>query len=308
MDDSMDTTSDTTIDTNFDSLIQSISASALAQTLGCARHPLVIDVRARPAFDKAEKLIAGATWRDPFQVEQWQKYLPRHREVVVYCVHGFEISQNVCAALINRGVSARTLEGGIEAWTAMRGPCVRKLSDSDLQIPSRENQPSRWITRERPKIDRIACPWLIRRFIDPLAQFEYVPSKDVLSEASKRGATAYDVPGVRFTHRGQHAERCSFDALIEDFGLSSAELNALAAIVRGADTDQLGLAAQAPGLLAVSLGLSKLYLDDIEMLSHGMIVYDALYAWVCHARAEGHNAELFNLAAAQTETKKAEEA
>jgi rhodanese-related sulfurtransferase len=283
---------DDAMDTDFDNIPQSISASTLAQTLGSAAHPLVIDVRAKASFDKAERLIAGATWRDPFQVEQWQKYLPRHRPVVVYCVHGFEISENVSVALVNHGVAARTLQGGIEAWNAIQGPCARRLSDGDLHIPSQPNKPSRWITRERPKIDRIACPWLIRRFIDPLAQFDYVPSEDVMGEASKLGATAYDVPGVRFTHRG---EQCSFDAFIEDFGLASAELNALAVIVRGGDTDQLGLTAQSPGLLAVSLGLSKLYQNDIEMLNQGMIVYDALYAWICHARAEAHNADLFKM-------------
>jgi hypothetical protein len=151
--------------------------------------------------------------------------------------------------------------------------------------------PSRWVTRERPKIDRIACPWLIRRVIDPHADFLYVAAGEVLAVAERERAVPYDVPGVRFSHRG---ERCSFDAFIEDFGLADDALAALGVIVRGADTARLDLAPQAPGLLAVSLGLSALYREDLAMLEHGMIVYDALYAWCSEARGETHDAKLFD--------------
>jgi hypothetical protein len=150
--------------------------------------------------------------------------------------------------------------------------------------------PSRWITRERPKIDRIACPWLIRRFVDPAAQFLYVPADRVQDAAQRERAIPYDVPGVRFSHRG---ERCSFDAFVEDFGLADEALAALAVIVRGADTGRLDLSPQAPGLVAVSLGLSALYRDDLAMLERGMVVYDALYAWCRWARGETHDATLF---------------
>jgi hypothetical protein len=156
--------------------------------------------------------------------------------------------------------------------------------------------PSRWITRERPKIDRIACPWLIRRFIDADAQFLYVPAEAVLSTAERERAVPYDVPNARFSHRG---ERCSFDAFIEDFGLDDEALAALAVIVRGADTGRLDLAPQAPGLLAVSLGLSALYRDDLAMLERGMIVYDALHAWARVARGETHDAKLFERGASR---------
>ncbi|MCX7892999.1 MAG: chromate resistance protein [Burkholderiales bacterium] len=149
---------------------------------------------------------------------------------------------------------------------------------------------SRWVTRERPKIDRIACPWLVRRFIDPRAEFLYVPSADVPAAAAREHAVPYDVPGVRFSHRG---DRCSFDAFIDDFGLADDALGALARIVRAADTGRLELAAQASGLLAVSLGLSVLHRDDLAMLAHGLIVYDALYAWCRDARGETHDATLF---------------
>lgn len=144
----------------------------------------------------------------------------------------------------------------------------------------------KWITRERPKIDRIACPWLIRRFIDPDAEFLYVPASDVLRVAAETGATPYDIPGVEMTHVG---ERCSFDAFIARHALHEPALQQLATIVRGADTSRLDLAPQSAGLYAVSLGLSQVFKDDHEMLDHGMVIYDALYAWCKACQAETHN-------------------
>jgi len=143
-----------------------------------------------------------------------------------------------------------------------------------------------WITRERPKIDRIACPWLITRFIDPDAEFLYVPASDVLRVATETGATPYDIPGVEMTHVG---ERCSFDAFIARHALHDPALQQLATIVRGADTSRLDLAPQSAGLYAVSLGLSQVFKDDHEMLRHGMVIYDALYAWCKACQAETHN-------------------
>lgn len=145
---------------------------------------------------------------------------------------------------------------------------------------------SRWITRERPKIDRIACPWLVLRFIDRQAVFLYVPADRVLAEATAQNAEPYDIPGVHFSHLG---ERCSFDAFIEEFRLENdGALEAVAAIVRGADTGVLSLAPEAAGLLAVSLGLSQMFANDHEMLRAGLLVYDALYAWAQYARGERH--------------------
>ena len=144
----------------------------------------------------------------------------------------------------------------------------------------------KWITRERPKIDRIACPWLIRRFIDPDAEFLYVPASDVLRVATETGATPYDIPGVEMTHVG---ERCSFDAFIARHALHDPALQQLATIVRGADTSRLDLAPQSAGLYALSLGLSHVFKDDHEMLLHGMVMYDALYAWCTTCQAETHN-------------------
>lgn len=144
----------------------------------------------------------------------------------------------------------------------------------------------RWITRERPKIDRIACPWLITRFIDPQAEFLYVPSGDVLRIAAEKDATPYDIPGVELTHEG---ELCSFDAFVKKYQLNEPALQQLAKIVRGADTSRLDLTPQSAGLYAISLGLSQRYSDDHEMLSHGLILYDALYAWCKECQGESHN-------------------
>ncbi len=285
-------------------LPRTITAQALRTTLGRNAHPLVIDVRRVEAFSKATHLIAGATWRNPFDVLSWCKYLPRHVPIVVYCVHGFEISKNMAAVLAEKGLNTATLEGGIEAWNGIGAPLVAKMAASNDTteanmavplIPSAINAPSTWVTRARPRIDRIACPWLIRRFIDPLADFVYVPTHEVHAYAARSGAIAYDVPGVRFTHRGA---LCSFDALLLDFDLRDLSLQALAKIVRGADTGQSDLTAQSPGLLALSLGLSQLYEDDHTMLNFGMIAYDAYYAWLQSAQAEVHNADLLNKAKA----------
>ncbi|HZE90322.1 MAG TPA: chromate resistance protein ChrB domain-containing protein [Rhizobacter sp.] len=144
----------------------------------------------------------------------------------------------------------------------------------------------KWITRERPKIDRIACPWLIARFIDKEPEFLYVPSADVLSVAQQTGAVPYDIPGVEMTHVGEH---CSFDAFIKKHELKDPALDQLALIVRGADTSRLDLTPQSAGLYALSLGLSSSFLNDHEMLKHGMVMYDALYAWCKSCQAETHN-------------------
>lgn len=143
----------------------------------------------------------------------------------------------------------------------------------------------KWITRERPKIDRVACPWLIDRFIDKEPEFLYVPSDKVLSEAKRTGAIPYDVPDVELSHVGP---LCSFDAFLKKYNLKSPSLDQLATIVRGADTGKPELAPQSPGLLAISLGLSDNFQDDHEMLKHGFVVYDALYAWCRKLQGETH--------------------
>ena len=188
----------------------------------------------------------------------------------MYCVHGHEVSQGAAKAL-----GASYLEGGIEAWRETGGELFGKPKGAS----------SRWVTRERPKIDRIACPWLVKRFIDPDAEFLYVPTPNVKKTASEREAVPYDIPDVEFTHEG---ELCSFDAFIKRFRLHDPALDALAVIVRGADTGRLDLAPQAAGLAAISLGLSLNYENDHEMLERGMIMYEALYAWCRKGKDEVH--------------------
>ena len=254
----------------------SMTYPELQSALRGREPPLVIDVRKRSAFNAATDMIAGALRRDPEMVAAWAKELPSASTVVVYCVHGHDVSQGVAKALNGYGIKAHYLDGGIEeGWKKRNGELDPKPAGAT----------TRWVTRERPKIDRIACPWLIARFVDKHAEFLYVPTKQVLDAAKARDAVPYDVPDVAFTHDG---DLCSFDAFIKHYRLADPALQQLAVIVRGADTHRLDLAPQASGLAAISLGLSKTFSDDHEMLKHGMVMYDALYAWCKEGQNEVH--------------------
>jgi len=252
-----------------------MSVSTLRAELGRESPPIVIDVRRRPAFLESDAMVSGSLRRDPEDATRWAKSLPRASSAVVYCVHGREVSQSTADALTGAGISARYLEGGLEGWKAADGRLDHKPHDAA----------TRWVTRERPKIDRIACPWLIARFVDAGAQFLYVPQKEVLSAAKAQDAVPYDIPDVHFSHDG---ELCSFDAFLKHYRLIDPALIELAKIVRGADTARLELAPQAPGLAAISLGLSRNFKDDHEMLKHGMVMYDALYTWCKEGKEEVH--------------------
>jgi rhodanese-related sulfurtransferase len=253
----------------------SISPSDLRAAAAAGRAGLVIDVRREAAFRAAPAMIAGALRRDPESVARWAPELPAASSVTVYCAHGHEVSQNAAAELGRRGIQARYLEGGFAGWAESGFPLARKPIGAA----------TRWVTRERPKIDRIACPWLIRRFVDPGAEFLYVPPDQVLAAAERTQAIPYDVPDVEFSHDG---ERCSFDAFLKVYHLDDPALAQLAVIVRGADTARLDLAPQAAGLAAISLGLARRFLDDQEMLRHGMVVYDALHLWCKQGQDEVH--------------------
>ena len=254
----------------------SISVPSLYDLFGYAAAPLIIDVRRTPTYAEAGHIIPGAIRRPPEEIERWSGEISRQRPVVVYCVHGLEVGQNAAHRLREAGIDSSYLEGGIEAWAEAGLPLRDKIAPAS----------SRWVTRERPKIDRIACPWLIRRFVDPEATFLYVPTERVFDTAREQGAIAYDIPGAEpFSHDG---ERCSFDAFLKVYGIHDRALDALAPIVRGADTDRLALAPQAPGLLAITLGLSANFPDDHAMLEHGMVLYDALYIWCRSLRGETH--------------------
>jgi rhodanese-related sulfurtransferase len=255
----------------------SISADDLYQRLGSAAAPIVIDARRAPAFDADERMVVGAIRCNPEELAAWRHGRTDCRPVVVYCVHGREVSQGVAETLRGLGIDARYLAGGIGAWVEQNLPTRRKTGPAS----------ARWVTRERPKIDRIACPWLIRRFIDPEAEFLFVPTERVFAVAAETGATAYDIPGAEpFSHDG---ELCSFDAFLKVYGINDRALDALALIVRGADTARLELTPQSPGLLALSLGLSANFPDDHAMLEHGIVMYDAFYAWCRSLQGETHN-------------------
>lgn len=254
----------------------SIDPRSLYANLGSPAAPVVLDVRRQAAFDEDPFMIAGAL-RPEGDLVAFASRLCKGRPIAVYCVKGAEVGQDAACGLSGSRLQAAYLEGGLRAWRAAGLPTIRRRAD--WRVPGG----SRWVTRERPKIDRIACPWLIRRFIDPLAAFDYVPTPQVMAQAAATGAVPYDLPGAVVGHRG---ERCSFDALLEDFELRDAALERLATIVRGADTDRLDLAPQSAGLLAASLGLSQRYARDHEMLEHAMPLYDGLYAW-CRQEVSG---------------------
>jgi rhodanese-related sulfurtransferase len=257
-----------------------VSADDLNRLIGTDACPIIVDVRRRAAFDKAETVIATARWHDHASAGTWAADLPVGASVVVYCVHGHAVSQSAAATLRSLGVDAYYLDGGIEHFIEAGGVTARRGLVA-------EDRASIWVTRERPKIDRIACPWLIRRFVDPDAVFHYVAKDFVKDVAKETGGIPYDIPDVDFSHVG---ENCSFDAFVAWSGIRDAALDRLADIVRGADTGRLDLAPECAGLLAASLGLSALYEDDdLAMLDAGMTVYDALYAWARHAAAETHN-------------------
>ena len=255
--------------------VPSITVAALREELAGSQPPLVIDVRMHEAFVESTQMLAGALRRAPEQVAAWAATLPAADAFVVYCAHGREVSQRVARALTGRGLRARYLEGGLDAWVFAQGALDAKPHGAA----------TRWVTRERPKIDRIACPWLVARFVDSDAEFLYVPTPSVLATARERDAVPYDIPGVHFSHEG---DRCSFDAFVAHYRLRDPALAQLASIVRGADTAHLDLAPQAAGLAAISLGLSRNFADDHAMLAQGMVIYDALYRWCREGQDEIH--------------------
>jgi rhodanese-related sulfurtransferase len=243
-------------------MLGKITPRELYDRLAGAPAPVIVDVRREPAFAADERMLPGALRRLP--PDEVGRDLPRGRPVVVYCVHGHEVGQNAAAALAAAGWEASYLEGGIEAWKEAGLPTRRKLPAG------------RWVTRARPKVDRIACPWLIRRFIEAEAEILYVPSDEVAATAERTGAVPFDVAGAAFGHDG---ERCSFDAFLARFELADPALDRLARIVRGADTGRPELAPEAAGLAAISHGLGTMIADDAALLAYGMTLYDALYAW-----------------------------
>lgn len=258
-----------------------ISVNTLNRLIGTPDCPILLDVRIDEDFALDPYLIPGA-YRHPFSTIMDVAADVRGKPVVVYCQKGLKISQGAAALLRTCGVNAEVLEGGQFAW---RDAGFAMVSARKLP-PATPQGHTLWVTRHRPKIDRIACPWLIRRFIDTKAQFLFVAASQVTNVADRFNATPFDVEGVFWTHRG---ETCSFDTMIEEFGIGNKALARLARIVRAADTNRHDLAPEAAGLLAASLGLSRMYRDDLEQLEAGMSLYDAFYRWARDATNEGHD-------------------
>lgn len=257
-----------------------ISPQQLARLVGTPEAPILIDVRMDDDFAADPRLIPAAQRRDYAKVADWASEC-KNGNVVVTCQKGLKLSQGVAAWLRQSGIRAETLDGGHLAWVASGQMLVR----GDALPPRNAEGRTVWVTRARPKIDRIACPWLIRRFIDRNAIFLFVQQSEVLAVAEHFNATPFDIDGVFWSHRG---ERCTFDAMLREFGLDATPLARLAAIVRGADTDRLDIASQSAGLLAASLGLSRMFKDDLAQLDASMLLYDSLYRWCRDATGETH--------------------
>ncbi len=262
----------------------SISPTDLWNAIATPAAPQIVDVRRRDVFDESAHLVPGAVWRDAGKTDAWSAEFDRVRPILIACKAGHELSQMAAAQLRADGFDARVLEGGYEAWAKAALPFVAKPA-LDRIAPAR---PSLWVTRRRPKLDRVACPWLIRRFLDPQARILFVDPSEVVNVARESGAVPFDIKDIELSHDG---ERCTFDTILKLFGLESEPtLARLALIVRGADTARPDLAPEAAGLHAVSLGLSALAGDDDHgLLERGFLVYDALFAWLRFAADERHN-------------------
>ena len=252
-----------------------IKADKLSRLIGTPTCPVLVDLR--PAGD----FVPGARRLDPDRVSEWAAGLAG-RAVVAICEDG-AASPGVAAWMRQAGANAELLEGGVQAWVEAGLPLIRE----GVLPPRDEAGRTRWITRARPKVDRIACPWLIRRFVEPEAAILFAAPNDVVAAGERLDAAPFDVEGVFWSHRG---EFCTFDTMVEELGLAGwPGLDRLSVIVRGADTARPEIAPQAAGLLAVSLGLSRMFADDHEQLEAGMPVYDAFFRWCRDAVEETHD-------------------
>jgi rhodanese-related sulfurtransferase len=261
-----------------------VSSIDLWTMIATPNAPRIVDVRRSEVYDAALHLIPGAVWRDAGSALQWAPDFDRAQPLVLACKAGHQLSQMAAAQLRAEGWTAHVLEDGYEGWAAAGLPFVAKRAIERLA----PNRPSLWVTRRRPKLDRVACPWLVRRFVDPQARFLFVDAPEVENTARECGAIPFDIQGVELGHEG---ERCTFDTMLRLFGLEQEpSLARLALIVRGADTARHDLAPEAAGLHAVALGFSTLAGDDDHaLLRQGFPVYDALFAWLRFAAEQRHN-------------------
>ncbi|MCV2449615.1 sulfurtransferase/chromate resistance protein [Paracoccus sp. DMF] len=258
-----------------------ISFDKLTRIIGTPRAPLLLDVRSEEDFAADPRLLPGSVRIDDQALAALAPQLGGQPSIAV-CQAGHRRSQGTAALLRAEGCPSEYLEGGFEAWRSAGMPLI-----DPVKLPARDAQGRTiWVTRSRPKIDRIACPWLIRRFLDPRAIILFVAPAEVVGVAERYNASPFDIEGVFWSHRD---DLCTFDVMLAEFGLSIPALDRLATIVRGADTARLDLAPEAAGLLAASLGLSRMYSDDLEQLEAGMLLYDAFFRWARDATDETHN-------------------
>ncbi len=258
-----------------------ITVAKLLRLVGTPECPVIVDISIDPDFEADPFLIPGS-FRYPHHDRRGLLDRLRGRRCVVTCQKGIKLSQGLVAWLRCEGIEAEYLSGGMYAWRDAEGA----LRVPAASVPEAVDGATLWVSRHRPKIDRLACPWLIRRFVDPDARFLFVSPSEVEGVAQRYGATPFDIDGVRFSHRG---EQCSFDTMLAEFALQSEALLRMAQVVRAADTNRHEDAPQAAGLLAISVGLSRQFSDDLRQLEAGMVVYDALYRWARDGFEEGHD-------------------
>jgi rhodanese-related sulfurtransferase len=257
-----------------------ITAPQLSRIIGLPGAPAIVDVRLQEELENEQRQLPTARHLNFQTVSNWASCY-RGERVVVYCRDGSDISRGAAAWLRQAGGDAQTLEGGFEGWRKADLPLMR--TDN---LPERDDAGrTTWVTRARPKIIRIACPWLIRRFIDPRAVFLFVPPSDVAAVAERYRATPFDTGHGVWIDRG---DACTFDVMLEEFTLATKPLSQLAMIIRGADTGQLDLTPQSAGLFATSLGFSRMYREDQAQLNATFPTYDALYRWCRDGTDETH--------------------
>lgn len=256
-----------------------ITPTQLMRLIGTTAAPTIVDVCIDDDFAADPRLI-------PTSIRASHRDLPALMQrvdgpTVVICQKGKKLSQGVAAWLRVEGIAAEYLQGGVYGWRDAGLPMIPASI-----LPAPQDGSTLWVTKHRPKIDRVACPWLIRRFVDPAARILYVAPSEVADVAERFGATPFDIEGVFWSHRG---ETCTFDTMLEEFKLQTEPLMRLANVVRAADTNRHDLAPEAAGLLAIYVGLSRTYKNDLQQLEAGMTLYDALFRWARDGQNEGHD-------------------
>lgn len=258
-----------------------ITPQQLLRLIGTPDAPVIVDISIDPDFDDDPFLIPSA-FRHPHTDIDGLKTRLNGRACVIVCQKGIKLSQGLAARLRNDRIRAEYLQGGNYAWRDMAAAPRIPMGT----VPAPVDGHTLWVTRHRPKIDRIACLWLIRRFVDRGARVLFVSPAEVIGVAERYSATPFDVEDVFWSHRGPH---CTFDTMLDEFGLRTPALDRLSTVIRAADTNSHDLAPEAAGLLALSVGLSRQYRDDHDQLEAGMTLYDALYRWARDGAGEGHD-------------------